>query len=72
MRRAALPLEKLARAAKLSAESARLFAEAAEELQANSSGPTDSESAGAKHLRPVTEMDKARARAALKKAGYRI
>jgi hypothetical protein len=56
-------LEKLSRAARLSAEAARLYAEAAEELRAL-------EEAG--DVPPVTEVDQARARRALRKAGARI
>lgn len=58
-----LALEKLSRAARLSAEAARLYAEAAEELHAL-------EEAG--DVPPVTEVDQARARRALRKAGARI
>ena len=58
-----LALEKLSRAARLSAEAARLYAEAAEELRAL-------EEAG--EVPPVTEVDQARARRALRKAGARI
>jgi hypothetical protein len=57
-------LEKLSRAARLSAEAARLYAEAAQELFAreDESGKPP----------PVTEVDQARARRALRKAGARI
>jgi hypothetical protein len=56
-------LDKLSRAARLSAEAARLYAEAAEELSA--SEPTYENPA-------ITEVDRARARRALRKAGARI
>jgi hypothetical protein len=56
-------LNKLSRAARLSAEAARLYAEAAEELSAH-------ELHG--EVPPVTEVDQARARRALRKAGARI
>jgi hypothetical protein len=56
-------LDKLSRAARLSAEAARLYAEAAEELSVG-------EETG--EVPPVTEVDQARARRALRKAGARI
>jgi hypothetical protein len=56
-------LDKLSRAARLSAEAARLYAEAAEELSAH-------EQHG--EVPPVTEVDQARARRALRKAGARL
>jgi hypothetical protein len=56
-------LDKLSRAARLSAEASRLCAEAAEELAADEK-PGD--------VPPVTEVDQARARRALRKAGARI
>jgi hypothetical protein len=67
MSRAAL--EKLSRAARLSSEAAKLYAEAAEELSSASlSHATSSITAPP----PVTEVDQARARRALRKAGARI
>lgn len=56
-------LNKLSRAARLSAEAARLYAEAALEL---------SERYETDGVPPVTEVDQARARRALRKAGARI
>lgn len=56
-------LDKLSRAARLSAEAARLYAEAALEL-------SDQEEADG--IPPVTEVDQARARRALRKAGARL
>jgi hypothetical protein len=55
-------LNKLSRAARLSAEAARLYAEATAEL----SRPSD-----AQQLPAVTEVDRARARRALRKTGAR-
>ncbi len=55
-------LDKLSRAARLSAEAARLYAEATAEL---------SRPAGTEPLPAVTEVDRARARRALRKAGAR-
>jgi hypothetical protein len=58
---------KLHRAARLSAEAAKLYAEAAEDLS------TSSEADGsAPATPPITEVDQARARRALRKAGARI
>jgi hypothetical protein len=60
-------LDKLSRAARLSAEVARLYAEATEELsQTGDAPPADQEPPP-----PVTEVDRARARRALKKLGGR-
>jgi hypothetical protein len=56
-------LEKLSRAARLAAEAARLYAEAAQELY---------ESEHRDEPPPVTEVDQARARRALKRAGARL
>jgi hypothetical protein len=58
-------LDKLSRAVRLTAEAARLCSEIAEELSAQ-----DPAAAGA--VPPVTEVDQARARRALRKAGARI
>lgn len=67
-RRAPLPLEKLARAAKLSAEATRLYAEAAAELQAACITPPPP----ANTMPPVTELDVARAAKVLKAKGYKL
>jgi hypothetical protein len=58
-------LDKLSRAARLSAEAARLSAEAAEELSSGQEQPEG-------EVPPITDMDRARARRALRKAGARI
>jgi hypothetical protein len=61
-------LNKLSRAARLSAEAAKLYAEAAEELSAEElSSPEEADDVPA-----ITEVDRARARRALKKAGAKI
>ena len=63
MSRRRTALDKLSRAARLSEEAARLYAEATEELaQAD-------ETEVSEQLPPVTEMDRARARRALRKLG---
>lgn len=59
----AASLSKLARAAHLSAQAAKLYAEAAEEL-ASEPGPDE--------VPEVTEVDQARARRSLRRAGARI
>ncbi len=56
-------LEKLSQAARLSAEAARLYAEAASELYAREHREEPP---------PVTEVDQARARRALRKAGAKL
>ena len=56
-------LDKLSRAARLSAEAARLCAEALEELAERDKAET---------VPPVSEVDQARARRALRKAGLRL
>jgi hypothetical protein len=61
------PIDKLSRAARLSARAAQLYAEAAEELSKRGEEPREPE-----RLPPVTEVDQARARRALRRAGARI
>jgi hypothetical protein len=61
------PFAKLAKAARLSAEAARLYAEASEELE-HGAGPEPPPS----DPPPLTEIDRARARRALRRAGARI
>jgi hypothetical protein len=64
----ASPLAKLAKAARLSAEAAKLYAEASEELEKGST-PTPPPVA---EVPPLSEVDIARARRALKRIGARI
>lgn len=58
-------IAKLVKAAQLSAQAAKLYAEASEELAANAVPSSDVTTA-------VSEVDQARARKMLKKAGARI
>jgi hypothetical protein len=58
-------LDKLSRAVRLTAEAARLCSEVVEELSAK-------DPAAVGPAPPVTEVDQARARRALRKAGARI
>ena len=62
------PLAKLARAARLSAEAAKLYAEASEDLATGSTLPPPP----VDEVAPLSEVDIARARRALKRIGARI
>jgi hypothetical protein len=66
-------LEKLLRAARLSAEAARLYAEAAQELSRSDQAEGEPDGCTPPSVvPPVTEVDQARARRALRRAGARI
>ena len=64
-----IALQKLSRAARLSAEAAKLYAEAAQELSCENESQAIASRA---EIPRITEVDQARARRALKKAGARI